>query len=102
MSKLIRRTKNDFGAALLIALQMITLTLAGLLMPLAGGPQQSANAPADSEMSAADTQTQTAQAPTPIDRSDLRASAVFANKVYGPRATEVFNLATSRAESAQQ
>src|SRR5881398_1768455 len=74
MSKLIRRTKKNFGAALLIALQMITLTLAGLLMPLAGGPQQQRsappqdgfavanNAPAVSQMSA--TQTQTAQAPT--------------------------------------
>ncbi len=40
MSKLIRRTKKNFGAALLIALQMLTLTLAGLLMPFAGGPQQ--------------------------------------------------------------
>ena len=30
-----------------------------------------------------------------------RASAVYANKVYGPRATRIFNLATSRAESAE-
>ena len=29
------------------------------------------------------------------DRSALRASAVYANKVYGPRASQIFNLATS-------
>ena len=45
MSKLIRRTKKNFGAALLIALQILALTLAGLLMPFSGGPQQPATAP---------------------------------------------------------
>src|SRR5436190_24187262 len=47
MSKIIRRTagmKKEIGAALVVALQMITLTLIGLMAPLAGGPQQSANA----------------------------------------------------------
>src|SRR6476661_6355961 len=101
MSKLIRRTKKNFGAALLIALQLITLTLAGLLMPWGTGPQQSANPPASSQMSAVPTQTQTVQAPTAISRSALRKSAVYANKVYGTRASQVFSLATSRAQSAQ-
>ena len=36
--------KKEIGAALVVALQMITLTLIGLMAPLAGGPQQSANA----------------------------------------------------------
>jgi hypothetical protein len=87
---------------LLVALQMLALTLAGLLMPFAGGPKHPAKAPAGSQMSAAQTQTQTVQAPTATVKADRRASAVFATKLYEPRATEVFNLATSRAESAQQ
>jgi hypothetical protein len=98
MSKLIRRTKKNFGAALLIALQMITLTLAGLLMPLAGGPQQSANAPADSQITADQTQTQTSQTQPVGALSAPPAGAIPATKLYEPRATEVFNLATSRAE----
>src|SRR6185503_2036064 len=90
------------------------LTLAGLLMPWGNSQQQqSAKAPADSQMSAdqqaapsaaADalqTATQTAQAPTASDRSALRSSAVYANKVYGTRAWQLFSLATSRAAAAQ-
>src|SRR5438552_11149893 len=103
MSKIIRRTegmKKEGGAALIVALQMITLTLIGLMAPFAAGPQQSAKAPAGSEVSAA--QTQTGQAQTPSDRSALRASAVAATKLYEPLATQTFNLAASRAESAQQ
>ena len=41
-------------------------------------------------------QTAPAQATPVSDRSALRASAVYANKVYGPRASQVFNLAASR------
>jgi len=52
MSKLIRRTKKNFGAALLIALQILTLTLAGLLMPWGSSTQQSVTAPGGSKISA--------------------------------------------------
>src|SRR5262249_60511427 len=95
-SKLVRR-KKEIGAALIVALQLATVTLTGLMLPFGNGPQP-VKAPADSQMSAP---AQTAQAPMAIDRSALRASAVYANKVDGPRATEVFNLAASRAASAE-
>src|SRR5438128_4578457 len=102
MSKLIRR-KKEIGAALILALQLTTLTVIGLMAPFASGPQQSANAQADAQMSAAQTETQTAQAPTAtVTRDALRASAVFATKLYEPLASEIFNLAASRAESARQ
>ena len=48
-------------------------------------------------------QTQTGQAPTAtVTREALRASAVFAKKLYAPQGTQVFNLAVTRAASAQQ
>jgi predicted small lipoprotein YifL len=50
MAKIIRRTAQKNGAALLVALQMVTLTLLGLMGPLASGPQQPANAPVDSQI----------------------------------------------------
>src|SRR5262249_483417 len=96
MSKLVRR-KKEIGAALIVALQLATVTLIGLMLPFGNGPQP-VKAPADSQMSAP---AQTAQAPMAIDRSALRASARYANKADGPRATEVFNLAASRAASAE-
>jgi len=43
-----------------------------------------------------------AQAPTATVQSDRRASAIPATKLSGQRATEVFNLGTSRAEGANQ
>src|SRR6266496_4193838 len=110
MSKLIRRTKKKFGAALLIALQIITLTLAGLLMPFAGGPRPN-KAPADTQVSAPQAQTQTDQAQTdtaqPItakdltaaEKSALRKSAHFAKKLYEPLASQVFSLQRSLVES---
>jgi len=102
MSKLIRR-KKEIGAALILALQLTTLTVIGLMAPFVGGPQQSAKAPADAQMRAAQTQTQPAQAPTAtVTRDALRASAVFATKLYEPLASAIFNLAASRAESARQ
>src|SRR2546426_393665 len=102
MSKLIRR-KKEIGAALILALQLTTLTVIGLMAPFASGPQQSANAQADAQMSAPQTETQTAQGPTAtVTRDALRASAVFATKLYEPLASEIFNLAASRAESARQ
>ena len=99
MSKLIRR-KKEIGAALAVALQLTTLTFIGAIGHFIAGPQQSTKAPADSQMSAAP-QAAPAQAAPATDRSDLRASAVYANKVSGPRAAQVFNLATSRAAAAE-
>jgi HYR domain len=95
MSKLIRK-KKEIGAALMVALQLTTLGLIGLILPIARGPQQPVNAPADSQMSAP-SQTQLVGA--------LRAppaGAIRAVKLYEPRATQVFNLASSRAESGRQ
>src|SRR5438034_2017072 len=111
MSKLIRRTVKKRGAALLVALQLTALTFLSLISFI-GGPQQPAKAPADSQMSgpvqtqtaaAAQDQTQAVQAPmTTASHDALRASAVYANKVSGPRGTQIFNLATSRAQSTRQ
>src|SRR5881398_1172606 len=109
MSKLIRRTVKKRGTALIVALQLTALTVLSLIS-FVGGPQQSAQAPADSQPSAAvaggaDAGTpsaQTAQPLTATDKASLRKSAVFATKLYEPRASQVFNLATARAESAQQ
>jgi len=90
MSKIIRRTVKKRGAALIVALQITALTFLSLVS-FVSGPQQSAppqdgfavanNAPADSQVSADQTQTQTAQAPTAAVKDNLRASAVFAQKL---------------------
>src|SRR5207248_4465295 len=66
----------------------------------ATGSHQSASAPGESPMSA--TQTQTTQASTASAKGDRRASAIPATKLSGPRATEVFNLATTRAGAVSQ
>jgi HYR domain/PKD domain len=92
MSKLVRR-KKEIGAALAVALQLTTLGLIGLILPLSNGPQQPANAPADSQMSAAPQTQPVSEPPT---------GAIRATRLYEPLATQVFNLAVSRAESAQQ
>src|SRR6266536_4916199 len=96
MSKIIRRTagmKKEVGTALIVALQITTLTLISLMAPFASGPQQAAKAPADSQMTAA-SQAQPVSAPP--------AGAIRATKLYEPRATQIFDLATTRAESARQ
>src|SRR5438874_4744769 len=103
MRKIIRRTagmKKEIGAALLVALQLITLTLIGLMAPFATGPQHSANTAGASQMSATDAQTD--QTPTATVKGDRRALAIPATKLSGLLATEVFNLATTRAASASQ
>src|SRR6266550_6173823 len=103
MSKLIRRTKKNFGAALLVALQLTALTVLSLISFVGGPQQQSPKAPAELGVSAALSQAQAVQAPMTSTAHDaLRASAVYANKVYGTRATQIFSLATSRAQSARQ
>src|SRR5207248_1025030 len=66
----------------------------------ATGSHQSASAPGESPMSA--TQTQTTQASTASAKGDRRASAIPATKLSGPRAAEVFSLATTRAGSVSQ
>jgi hypothetical protein len=99
MSKLIRR-KKEIGAALAVALQLTTLGLIGVIAHFAGGPQQAAKAPADSHMSAAPKAAPAPAAPV-TDLSARRASAVRATKLYEPRASQISNLATSRAESAE-
>src|SRR5437773_8782011 len=112
MAKIIRRTVKKRGTALIVALQLTALTFLSLVS-FVSGPQQSAKAPADTQVSApaqtqtataaAQDQTQTAQPPTATapSRDELRASAVFANKLYEPLASQVFNLATSRAAAAE-
>src|SRR5438067_3818416 len=98
MSKLIRRTvAMKKGAALLVALQIITLTFLSLVS-FTSGPQQ----PADLQMSAAQAETVKPQtASVQRDRGQLRASAVPATKLYEPLATQVFDLATARAAEVQ-
>src|SRR5205809_3283542 len=118
MPKLIRRTiRKGGGAALIAALQIITLILIGFFSFI-GGPQQSPKAPAETQVTGpaqdqtqatedqtdqAQTQTaqlRTAQDLTAADKSALRKSAHFAKKLYEPLNTQVFNLATSRAAQA--
>src|SRR5437660_10246458 len=54
------------------------------------------------QQSAQDQTGSLAQAPTASAKGDRHASAIAATKVFGPRATEVFDLATSRAASASE
>src|SRR5437870_13613898 len=101
MSNSIRR-KKEIGAALILALQLTTLTVIGLMAPFASGPQQSANAPADAQMSAPQTETQTAQAPTAtVTRDALRASPVFATKPYEPPTSGISHLAAITVHKSQ-
>src|ERR1041385_3782270 len=111
MPKLLRRTvRKGGGAALLIALQLITLTLLSLIGPMASGPKQ-ANAPADSQQASV-VQDQGQQAPgtdalqqqrftatdlTAAEKAALRQSAHFGKKVYEPLASEIYNLVTTNA-----
>src|SRR6266480_6111508 len=77
MSKIIRR-KKEIGAALIVALQITTLTLISLMLAFASGPS------------------------APSAPSAPPAGAIPAVKLYEPQATQIFNLATTRAQSAQQ
>ena len=115
MPKLLRRTvRKGGGAALLIALQLITLTLLSLLGPMASGPKQ-ANAPADSQQASV-VQDQAQQAPdtdalqqqpftatdlTAAEKAALRQSAHFAKKLYEPLNSQVYDIVIQRAEAAR-
>src|SRR5881394_3875531 len=93
----------NFRVLLLLCAVGALLVLAALgALPggRATGPQQPASAPGASQISA--TQTQTNQAPTASAKDARRASAMVATKLSGLHATEVFNLATARAASANQ
>src|SRR4029077_18440734 len=117
MSKLIRHTQKR-GTALFVALQLTALTVLSLVS-FVDSPQQSPKAAAETQVSAPvpggphagissdQDQTQadqafTAKDLTAADKSALRQSAHFATKLQEPLHTQIFNLAMSRAESAQQ
>src|ERR1041385_2990934 len=105
MKKIIRRavgTKKG-GAALLAAMQIISLILISLLLPFGGPHQQSATVGTSEGADQAQTGTQTTarQPLTATDKRALRDSAVFANKLYEPVATQVLNLAATRAAEVQ-
>src|SRR5437588_6627578 len=122
MARIIRRVVGNKkrGAALIAALQIITLILIGFFSFI-GGPRQSPKAPAETQVTGpVQDQTQAAQGQTnqtnqaqtettqPItakdltaaDKSALRKSAHFGKKLYEPLNTQVFNLATARAAQA--
>src|SRR6266478_2569669 len=107
MARIIRRVVGNKkrGAALIAALQIISLILVGFLTFI-GGPQRSPKAPAETQVSApaqqvaSDTpaqtadQTQTAQPITAADltaaeKAALRRSAHAAKKLYEPLASQV-------------
>src|SRR6266446_5992879 len=123
MARIIRRVVGNKkrGAALIAALQIISLILVGFLTFI-GGPQRSPKAPAETQVSApaqqvasaaADAlqqpaqtanQTETAQPITAADltaaeKAALRKSAHLAKKLYEPLNTQVFTLQRSRVES---
>ena len=112
MSKLIRHTKKR-GAALFVVLQLTALTFLSLVSFIGGPQSRDGGTPAETQVSApvaggADAgissdqaQTETAQPLTAADKEALRKSAHFAKKLYEPHASQVFNLATSRAAEAE-
>src|SRR5437763_17186134 len=104
MARIIRRVvaNKKRGAALIAALQIITLILIGFFSFI-GGPRQSPKAPAETQVTGPaqdqtqatqnqtdQTQTQTAQPLTAADKSALRNSAHFGKKLYEPLNTQVF------------
>jgi len=120
MARLIRRalgTKKR-GAALIAALQFITLILIGILsfidVPKESRNQPSSRSGGTTASQEASTQSQTDQAATSdqvpstqvvdardltaAEKSALRKSAHFAKKLYEPLASQVFSLQRSRIE----
>src|ERR1041385_3546699 len=111
MSKLIRR-KKEIGAALAVALQLIALSLIGVIGNFVAGSHESTKAPTASHVTAPaqqvasntgalQNQAPTLQPLTAANKANLRSSAHFARKLYEPLAAQVFSLATTRAESAE-
>ena len=117
MARIIRRAigNKKRGAALIAALQLITLILIGFLS-LFGGPHSAKKAPAETGVSAPvalTDQTQTDQASastttapipakdlTEANKAELRNSAHFGKKLQEPLNTQVFNVITARAAQA--
>src|SRR5439155_13977581 len=116
ISKLIRHTAGTRkGAALIVALQLTALTFLSLVSFIGGPQSRDGGTLADTQVSAPQlqtqtqtaqdqtqtdqAQTQTAQPLTAADKSALRSSAVFAKKLYEPRASQVFSLQRSLVES---
>src|SRR5690242_12536070 len=119
MPKLIRRAvKKGRGAALIAALQLITLMLIGFLSFFGGSRQSVHKAPAETQVTgpAAGSQTVAADAVaadgadvgaqaqlitaknlTAADKAALRKTAHFGKKLYEPLNTQVFNALTARA-----
>src|ERR1041384_1929723 len=110
MPKLIRRAvKKGRGAALIAALQIITLILIGFLSLFGGSRQSVHKAPAETQVTgpvaaiaSGHAQTETAQLRTAKDltaaeKAALRQSAHFGKKVYEPLASEIYNLVTTNA-----
>src|SRR5438552_8138340 len=129
MSKLIRHTQTR-GTALFVALSLTALTVLSLVSFIGGPQSRDGGTPAETQMSAPvaggassavapakeddagissdqdqtqtdQAHTETAQPLTAADKEALRKSAHFAKKLYEPHASQVFNLATSRAAEAE-
>src|SRR6266536_2489227 len=106
MSKLIRHAQKR-GTVLFVALQLTALTFLSLLSFIGGPQSRDGGTPAETQVSApaqaqtAADQSQTAQPLTAAEKSALRASAHPAKKLYEPLASQVFNLATTRAAAAE-
>src|SRR5436309_7360541 len=98
MSKLIRHAQKR-GTVLFVALQLTALTFLSLVSFIGGPQSRDGGTPAGTEVSAPaqdqtqsdqtqtqtdQAQTQTAQPLTAADKEALRASAVFAKKLYEP------------------
>src|SRR5437867_3369717 len=103
MARIIRRVvaNKKRGAALIAALQIITLILIGFFS-FFGGSQQSPKAPAETQVtgpvaSGAAAGNQTARPQTAAEKAALRKSAHFGKKLYEPLASEIYNLATTNA-----
>src|SRR5262245_5191073 len=106
MSKLIRHAQKR-GSALFVRRQLTVVILLSSLSVIGGPQPRNGGTPAETQVSApvaggADAGTQAAPDLTGATKAALRKSAHFAKKLYEPRASQVFDLATSRAQQAAQ
>ena len=118
MPKILRRTVKKDSAALLVALQLISLTVLSMVSFIGGPQQRPAKAPAETQVSApvADTQPVaggvdagsqagqvfTANDLTTDEKAALRNTAHFGKKLQEPLNTQVFNVVIARADAAAQ